>query len=279
MESLTQDGQAAPPEQTNAQNGTSILSSVPEDLRAEKHWANVKDVGDLARKYTEMVKYQGRSFSIPPPEKADEWGKVYDRLGRPKDATSYELTRPELPEGVTYNEPLEQAARAKFYELGLSAKQAQGLYNWFMEADTQAREAFGTRYEQGQADLNKEWGVQADANFALAQKGLYLLVNGNKEHPLVKWLDSTGETYNPVLIKFFHEFAKAAGEDNLAGLEEITGGAPMEGEIEQWEKEIANVRSDPKSAFSDPQHAGHKAEVERILGLYRKIRETRGEEG
>jgi hypothetical protein len=251
---------------------------VPEDIRGEKYWANVKDVPDLARKYHEMVKYQGRSFAIPPEDKPAEWGKVYDRLGRPKDATGYEFTRPELPEGLTYNEPLETAARAKFHELGLSSRQAKGIYDWFMQADTQAREAFGTRYEAGQGELNKEWGANADLNHSLAQKGLFLLVNGNKEHALVKWLDQSGEAFNPVLIKFFYDYAKSVGEDRLAGLEDNAKPMNSEDEITAIEKEIANARSDPKSAFADERHAGHKAEVERILGLYRKVQEMRGEQ-
>jgi|SRR5215467_501760 len=276
MESLTQDAQPQQETQTTSQNGSSILSSVPEDLRGEKFWSNVKDVPDLARKYTEMVKYQGRSFSIPADDKPEEWGKVWDRLGRPKDAISYEFKRPELPEGLTYNEPLENAARTKFHELGLTQKQAQGIYDWFMQADGAARDTYANRYEQGQADLRAEWGSRAEANFTLAQKGLFLLVDGNKEHPLVKWLDSSGEAFNPILMKFFHEYAVSVGEDRLNGLEEQ--GAPMsEEEVANISKEIANARSDPKSAFSDVNHAGHKAEVERILGLYRKLQEMKGE--
>src|SRR5215472_9353722 len=213
--------QAGPsPSGNSTQSSTDWRASIPSDLRGERFWENVKDLPGLIKGYADGIKYQGQSIRIPGPNATiEETNRFYDKL-RPKNAAEYQLDHSTIPTDVTYNQNLEDQARAKFHELGLTPNQATGLYNWFLQADTAARQAHTERYVQGQQDLDKEWGTSAEANHSLAQRGLAYLVGGNPEHPLVKWLDSSGEAYNPVLIKFFHEIGRGLGEDFLAGMED-----------------------------------------------------------
>lgn len=72
-----------------------------------------------------------------PAEGADDAAKLTFRkgllseLGAPDDAASYIFNRPELPDGMTYNEGTEALFRGMFHELNLPADMAMALSDGF----------------------------------------------------------------------------------------------------------------------------------------------------
>jgi hypothetical protein len=65
-------------------------------------------------------------------EGAEEFDALYAALGRPEGVDGYELPDMELPEGFVVKDEILGGLKAKAHELGLSAKQVSGLYEWFM---------------------------------------------------------------------------------------------------------------------------------------------------
>jgi hypothetical protein len=251
-----------------------VTTIVPEALRKEPWLETIKDPADLVTKHKEMIAYQGRSIAIPGKDaKPEEWDRVYAKL-RPEKAELYEMPHENWPKEIPYDEKFEGGARAKFHELGLTSGQAKGLYEWYigqnLEAVKGVQASQATRYDEDFGKLETEWGPNFKKEFETAQKTLGYIVNGDMSHPIVKWLESTGENKNPVLIKFFNEVGKKfIGEDELRGEDTHV---PTEEEAVEVEKAIAAHRADPKGPFMDAAHPGHKLAVAEVKKLYdRKI--------
>lgn len=224
----------------------------------------------MARKYAEMVRYQGRSVALPTKDaKPEDWEAFHSKF-RPEKPDAYEMSRDSWPEGAPYNEDFEKSARETFHKLGLTTEQGKNLYNWYVEQNKGAWEGLQHRYDAPQEDLRKEWGSNYDREFGIAQRAMMTVLNNNVDHPLIKWLDESGESRNPVLIRFFNELGKGLGEDNTQP-EETT--VPSEEEIREVDKKIAEMRADPKGPYQDIGHPGHKLAVEEMYKLYQKKNE------
>ena len=101
-------------ETTTDQSQTSVLSGeqttqnnfqelIPEEYRAEKSLENFKDMGDFVKSYLSAQKIVGAD-KIPVPNKfatEKDWDAVYQKLGRPEDASGYKY---DLPEDQTIDE-------------------------------------------------------------------------------------------------------------------------------------------------------------------------------
>jgi hypothetical protein len=276
-DSLTQSSPNEPADQPKSgstssatANGTNNLSFIPEDLKNEKFWSTVKDSSDLARKYAEMVKYQGRSVALLGKDaKPEDWEAFHAKF-RPEKPDSYEMSREGWPEGAPYNENFEKSAREQFHKLGLTTEQGKNLYNWYIEQNKAEFENIQHRYDKGQDDLRAKWGNNYDREFGIAQRAMLTVLNNNIEHPLIKWLDQSGESRNPVLIEFFNELGKGLGEDNTRPEETSV---PTDEEMREVDKKIAEMRADPKGAYMDVNHPGHKLAVDEMYKLYQKKNE------
>ena len=104
-------------------------------------------------------------FRIP---KADKDGnrdlsEVYKALGRPEKAEDYKLGDGDFA----------KAAASKLFELGLSAKQAEGLAAFISEQDTTMKkneeETWNSNVEKGIEALKKEWGSEYEVNLEVAK--------------------------------------------------------------------------------------------------------------
>lgn len=259
-------------QQSSTQQGDRawVTTIVPEALRNEPWLKEIKDPADLVTKHKELVSYQGRSIAVPGKDaKPEEWDKVYSKL-RPEKADLYEMPHDNWPKEIPYDDKFEAGAREQFHKLGLTPGQAKGLYEWYVGQNLEALKGVqatqATRYDADFGKLQTEWGGSFGKEFETAQKTLSYIVNGDMNHPIVKWLDSTGENKNPVLIKFFNEIGKKfIGEDELRG--EDTHVA-TEDEVLEVEKKIAEMRGDPKGPYLDANNPGHKIAVAEMKKLY-----------
>lgn len=132
---------------------------------SNKGW---KDPKELAVGYRNLEKLVGQDKVPLPKDDADKdgWARVYDSLGRPKTADDYKLP---VPEGVPPD--FAKAASSKFHELGLSARQATALTEWWngqsqgqMQAQQQQQQQ---QREQELSALRREWGTAWNENVAL----------------------------------------------------------------------------------------------------------------
>lgn len=188
------------------------------DLRGYVQNKGWSDPVELATGYRNLEKLLGGE-KVPLPKGTDDaegWSRVYDALGRPKDASGYKLA---VPEGA--DPAFAQAAASKFHELGLNDRQAAALAEWWngqassvtqaqAQAQSQAteRDISGLRQEWGQAfEENVEMGRRAAAQFGLDANKLTAMENAL----------GTGE-----LLKLMAQVGRGLGEDKFVGSDSRT---------------------------------------------------------
>ncbi|OWV39401.1 hypothetical protein [Mameliella alba] len=153
-----------------------------------------------------------------------EWLRQNGELfGIPEAADKYELQKPEgWPKDAPWDDTLEQAARAKGHELGLSQSQMQGMTALYAEhvaslfgsAETDAAAA----NEALRTTLQKDWGGQYDAKVAQAQMAASAVaeaagIDGDGLKALGDLL--AGKTGDAQTIKLFAAIGDMMGEDTL----------------------------------------------------------------
>ena len=112
----------------------------------------------------------GRGVILPKDDATpEEMSAFYNKLGRPENADGYKLP---IPEGQSPE--FAKTAAGWFHEMGLSAKQAEGLTGKWNEFQAQAAEAAEAQYAQqstlDEQELRREWGKDFDAHAELARR-------------------------------------------------------------------------------------------------------------
>lgn len=156
------------------QDWTASFDEGTRGLIQTKGW---KSPADAIGSYVNLEKLLGADKAgraiVPPKDDAspEEWSAFYQKLGRPDSAEGYKLG---VPDGDTGE--FAKVAAGKFHELGLSAKQAEGLAAWWNEYAGGAQQQQMASFEQQSAidlqDLQKEWGPNFEANAELARRAI-----------------------------------------------------------------------------------------------------------
>lgn len=235
----------------------------PEDVRGLVETKGWKSPVDAIQSYTNLEKFlgadkAGRGLVLPKDDAgADEWGQVYDRLGRPADPADYKLPVPEGADGAFANE-----AAGKFHELGLTSKQAQQLTEWFngktQGAMTQQESQLAQSAEAQMGELQQEWGKDFDANIEAGRRAARQF--GVGEEMLVKMENALG---TKDMLKFFSNVGKGMGEDSFVdgGSSGKFGMSPEAARVR-----IGQLKGDPKwTAKYLGGDADAKSELERLM--------------
>lgn len=136
-----------------------------------KGWINENGPAEVVKAYRHLERLQ-RSEHVPWPKDekdAEGYARIYDRLGRPKDPAGYGLQAPEGGDRAFVD-----AMARTFHDLGLSARQAQGIAQRYtahaqsIQAEADRRFASRSAAELGQ--VRRDWGEAADRRFAAAQR-------------------------------------------------------------------------------------------------------------
>jgi len=114
------------------------------------------DIAALAKQAHELDQFAGRAVAVPKDDADQEdWDKFYKRLGRPDEATGYDLLVPNLPDTSPYDADLANAFREKAFELGISQDAAAGLHEWMAETvGEMSTQVQGTVAEQLQGTID-----------------------------------------------------------------------------------------------------------------------------
>lgn len=154
----------------------------------------------------------GRTVVLPG-EKAEpaEVAAFYEKLGRPADPKDYKIP---VPEG--YDPGFAEAAKAKFHELGITAKQAEALAAWNNEyvgnlaasQQNQTAEAF----QKDVAALKEAWGAAHDQNVLVARNVVNAL--GWDAAKIDKLSSAIG---HKELMQTLHQLGTRMGEDSFVG--------------------------------------------------------------
>jgi hypothetical protein len=183
------------------------------DLVTQQGW---KGASDVLRDYSELQKSASGKVKLPTEESsAEEISAFYDKIRGVENAEGYEMPRPELPEGMTYDENFEKAIRDIAFEAGISKAQLKKLseaYNKYQieQFNTVTAELTKT-YDEGQNALKAEWKDDYDANLEVAKRACRELGGDD----FVALLESNKLGNNPVFIKTFHNIGLKILNDTL----------------------------------------------------------------
>lgn len=221
---------------------------VPEDYREE--FRNDSTLNQFAsqdafiKAMLDDRKANGVAIKLPGENATDEeWGKFYDRLGRPASSNDYGLSK-DIPEGLDFNEEFYNEFTKEIYTAGLSKKQAEKIYNWYnnksaemaKDIDAKIQASYKKSVDDAVASLKKEWGTDYQQNLdsAVAMANKFL-------SPATKqYLNATKLGNNPLLIKDFYNLSKQVSGAQMRG-EGPSGNISSLAELEA--KMAANLRA------------------------------------
>lgn len=267
--------------QTQGQAAVTATGGSP-DGSHEQHWMgedlkgqfNERDagvlkrfgsVGDLAKGYINAFDLVGRN-KIPMPQNEDEWGEVYNRLGRPADPKEYQLVmHGDYPED--FKQEMEghgEWFKNVAHELGLNDKQAANMYNKYMQRTFETRQNIAAQTNaQVKSEMNSavrklktEYGQAFDSKLVLANRAVSHV--GGED--LIKVLTDSGLGRHPAVVKAFIKIGEGMAEE--VGLDK--GGQNIHSN-DDLDSQIAEIQADP--AYSDRKSPQQKVLVKKMQKL------------
>lgn len=270
---LTQD----PPDNQTTEKPVATVpadwrASLPEDLRGEKMFDNIKgkDANEvlptLAKGYRDAQKLVGGSL-----------GKLPAKDARPEEVKAWQQSNlPKLREAGLIDAPPEKpdAYTAKFmkdgevmeaspemlkdfyssaFSLGLSDKQAQGMLDLYAMAQTK----LGGTVKETMASLEKEFGAGVHVQITRAQRAARKF--GGDE--LIDVLEATGLGNHPALIKAWARAGAVVEEDDPIFKDTVRSN---DGDAKTKRDAILNDR---KHAYWSRDLPGHKEAVAEVARL------------
>lgn len=248
---ITENSEETQTQETQTEK--SWLETLSPELRENPNVTKFKSPEDMAKSWIEAQRIIGKE-KIPVPgedAKPEDWDMVYDRLGRPKDADSYQLPEVEMPKGLEFEEENLKEFRAQAHKLGLTQKQVEGLFSY--HADTQ-KQSYQQMVEQSEKDsqeaekaLRKEWGTAYGEKLQMANKALKMAAGDDFDKLNAK----IGN--DPVAIKALANLASKMSEDTLGpGNNKNFSRTPeaAKAEIAKLQKQLMGMDSlDPERKF------------------------------
>jgi|SRR6266850_2545966 len=246
-------------------------SQIPDELKAEKVWADVPDFPTLAKRFVDGHKYNVGALRLPPKgARPEAWDEVYSKLGRPEKPDQYEVTPPPMPEGV----PWDTGAQAQFLEhshkLGLTSAQVQGVLDYYGDYLAKGVEQSQQQTRQSAEDtlksLEQEYGpITFERHLSTVQA----FVRSEGDPELIAELERTGWGNHPHLTRLLIRLSEDWKSDQIAkGMkeEDFTGMPSPQAAAEEAKK----IMADMKGPYWQRNHALHqetRAQVARLMAI------------
>ena len=159
-----------PAEVAQGGSGNGFMEMIPEELREHPSLAPIKDVGNLARSYVNAQRLIGSDKVPLPANPTDEdLDNIYSRLGRPEDASGYEIAT----DGTLITEEVASAYADVAHKLRLTPEQANGILEYYKgtigQTEEEMQQIAAQQAEETAAELRREWGRAFEDKVALAK--------------------------------------------------------------------------------------------------------------
>jgi hypothetical protein len=237
---------------------------IDEGLRDDPSLASYKDINGMAKSLINAQKMVGADkIAIPGSWGTDaDWEQVYTKLGRPAEASGYELDAGEdaVQDNVDW-------FKETAHKVGLNQQQAQQLlaeYNDRMgSVGSMSEEQLEGQRVQLETDLRREWGDSFEKKMSAANN--VLAEFGDSDMTELQMADGTLLGDNPAVIQMLANMAEfmseRMGEDSFSGRDNMPGMSSAD--IAQKLSQITA----PNSPYWDRQHPEHDNYVEEALRL------------
>lgn len=185
------------------------------EVRKIAELKNFKNADDVVSRYAKLEKLLGGE-KIPLPKKDDpaSYDAFYEKLGRPKDPTGYDLPAPEGMEPDDYDQTAVDIFRNIAHQAGLSNDQARMIHdNFLSQLNEMAQEQYNNQILDSQRELEalkKEWGMAFDTKKTQAERAANIFFS---EEDVSGMINSIGRGQT---LKLLAKIGASLGEDNIA---------------------------------------------------------------
>lgn len=253
------------------------LERLPEDIRGdEKAQLTLKPylgkpLGEFLRGHMQLASKLGQSLTVPEANApAEDWQRVWSRLGRPESPDQYDLDGIQVPEGLPWNADTDKALTAKAHELGLTNAQLRGLREAYIGLRGAEHEGLAKvqteALTKAQETLRGEWGADYDKRLELASRAAKAAFgDGFEEAKQLRLADGSFLLDNPAIARAFEAVgARMAEPGALPGLNDGSGGGG-----ENAQAEIDRLRA--TEAYTNARHPEHAATHKKVMALYTQL--------
>jgi hypothetical protein len=228
-----------------------------------------KAPADALKSYRHLERLVGADKIALPGEGAgpEAWAQVWDRLGRPKAPEEYAF-QPQT--GLAYDSQTADWFRKQAHALGLTAAQATGLHDSYLQrlgaASPPPSGAAKTEQEPDvEAELRQAWGRRYQPNMSAAKRAFAAFLDGEGEFNDLA--DALGEV---PLMRFLARIGAAIGEDSITARDPMAGFGLRSreealGEIQRLQNEIV---ANPRHPYVSKMHPEHDSAVKRMEALF-----------
>lgn len=250
-------------ETLNVPKGVSLSEIIPDAYKTEKMFESVKDVDTLFKNYVHAQKRLGESIKIPGKDAApEELNKFYSKLGVPETSEGYEVTAPELPEGLTFDDGMVGDFKKVSHDLKLTPRQVQGVLDWYGGKLSSYINDQGEIYDQTENALREELGAAYERKVALAARGIKAL-GGQEGFDLFV---ASGLDRHPLGVKMAIKIGEIMAES-----EAIPGEVDHVPSSSAAQEELNAILSNPKHPYHNPEAPGHKEAFAKVTKLHELI--------
>lgn len=222
-------------------------------------WRNIasryKEPTEFAKAHIEMRKNFDARIPVPGQDaKPEEWEKVWERLGRPKEPKEYKWTDPTDFQLDDTDKAYRDAMSMVFHRAGLNQQQLSTIENAHFEQlklinDARAA-ARGAAPEKTKAVLKEVWGAdKLDANLNMANTAV-IHYGGSKSKDIVNitLADGTSLGSHPAFIEMMARIGKDRAEDDRDPTPFNVGAR------ESAQQEIERIEAEALKAGYTPTH-------------------------
>lgn len=238
--------------------------SLSEDLRSEPYFQRFNNLNDLAKSGLsgqKMIGLENLNVAPIPDETSPEnvWNEFYQRIGRPDTSDSYEFA--DAPEGMEINKESLSQYRDFVHGLGLTQKQAAGIYDFHNSMEVSAAKTKADneerQFEEDVAALKEEWGYAFDQKLEIANRAVRTF---DKDGILKKM----GLDNSPWMVRVMAGIGSKISEDTLVKGPQETVMTPNDAMTK-----INAIMGDPRHPYNVYDHASHGDAVRDVNELYK----------
>jgi hypothetical protein len=251
-------------------------TSLPEDLRADKTLATIKDIPSLAKMLVESQKLIGSSIRLPnkdaKPDELTKWKT--DVLGKlrtvpgfdtyPESPDKYQITRPEIA-ASGWNAEAETAFLTEMHKVGATGPVVQAALNFYGKLEAERLGAAQREAQAVEAALRQEWGPNYAAHLGRANRA----ISEFGGEGLVDLFRENGMGRHPVVVKAFAAIGNALVEHGAIAPDGNQGMS-----ADEAQEKLRTIRSDKTHPFNDPNSPHHSAALDEVLALTRIARQA-----
>lgn len=217
------------PDEPGNGNPPAWAAQLEGDLQNNETLTQFGSISELGKSFLDLHGKSQNAVQIPGDDAAEEeWATFYNALGRPESPDDYDFQKPELPEGMPYDESREGKMRRVLHSLGINQKQAKGLWDALHEDGVDAWNEIQAQrkaaHDHAVNGLKEKWGDQYEERAERAYRAAVTLGNKVGEGRLEKWLDQSGFGDYPILVEIFDVIGSAISEDALGQIGSASGG-------------------------------------------------------